>query len=154
MARAVRYAVDGSASPMETALALMLSLPKSEGGYGLPKPQMNRVLPLDAETGRVRVADLFWPEPKVVVEYDSDAFHTEKEKLRRDALRRNQLESQSVTVLTATAGHLSSLAALDELAGQIARALGRSLHRGRLAAASERAALLTSLKRRSIEGLR
>ena len=122
MARAVRYAVDGSASPMETALALMLCLPKTAGGYGLPKPQMNRVLPLDAETGRVRVADLFWPEAKVAVEYDSDAFHAEKEKLRRDALRRNQLESQSVTVLTATAEHLSSLAALDELAGQIARA--------------------------------
>lgn len=154
MARAVRYAVDGSASPMETALALMLCLPKTAGGYGLPKPQMNRVLPLDAETGRVRVADLFWPEAKIAVEYDSDAFHAEKEKLRRDALRRNQLESQSVTVLTATAEHLSSLAALDELAGQIARALGRSLHRGRLAAAGERAALLASLKQRSIEGLR
>lgn len=115
---------------------------------------MNRVLPLDAETGRVRVADLFWPEAKIAVEYDSDAFHAEKEKLRRDALRRNQLESQSVTVLTATAEHLSSLAALDELAGQIVRALGRSLHRGRLAAAGERAALLASLKQRSIEGLR
>lgn len=154
MARAVRYAVDGSASPMETALALMLSLPKSEGGYGLSKPQMNRVLTLDGEAGRVRVADLFWPEEGVVVEYDSDAFHTETEKIRSDALRRNQLESQPVTVLTATAGHLSSLAALDELAGQVARALGRNLHRGRLAPASERAALLASLKCRSLEEAR
>ena len=154
MARAVRYAVDGSASPMETTLALMLSLPKSAGGYGLPKPQMNRVLPIDAESGRVRVADLFWPMANVVVEYDSDTHHAEKEKLRRDALRRNQLESRSVTVLTATAEHLSSIAALDKLASQIARALGRSLHHGRLAPAAERSALLASLKQRSIAGLR
>lgn len=154
MARAVRYAVDGSASPMETALALMLALPKSVGGYGLPKPQMNRIVPVDAETGRVRVADLFWPEAQVAVEYDSDAFHAKGEKLRLDALRRNQLESCSVTVLTATAQHLSSLAALDELAGQIARGLGRSFHRSRLASAPERAGLLASLRQRSIEGLR
>ena len=153
MARAVRYAVDGSASPMETALALMFALPKSVGGYGLPKPQMNRVLAVDRETGRVRVVDLFWPQANVALEYDSDAFHAEREKLRHDAVRRNQLESCSVTVLTATAEHLSSLAALDELARQIARALGCRLHRERLAPASERAALLASLKRRSIEGL-
>lgn len=153
MARAVRYAVDGSASPMETALVLMVSLPKSVGGYGLPKPQMNRVLSVDRETGRVRAVDLFWPQANVAMEYDSDAFHAEREKLRRDALRRNQLESHAVTVLTATAEHLSSLAALDELAGQIARALGCRFHRERLAPASERAALLASLKRRSIEEL-
>lgn len=153
MARAVRYAVDGSASPMETALALMFSLPKSVGGYGFSKPQMNRVLPMDREAGRVRVVDMFWPQANVAVEYDSDAFHAEREKLRRDALRRNQLESCSVTVLTATAEHLSSLAALDELARQIARALGCRLHRERLAPDPERAALLAALKRRSIEGL-
>ena len=114
---------------------------------------MNRVLAVDRETGRVRVVDLFWPQANVTLEYDSDAFHAEREKLRRDAIRRNQLESCSVTVLTATAEHLSSLAALDELARQIARALGCRLHRERLAPASERAALLASLKRRSIEGL-
>lgn len=100
------------------------------------------------------MADLFWSEAQVAVEYDSDASHAKGEKLRRDALRRNQLESRSVTVLTATAQHLSSLAALDELAGQIARGLGSSFHRSRLASASERAGLLASLKQRSIEGLR
>lgn len=152
MMRAVRYAVDGSASPMETALALMLALPKSTGGYGLPKPQMNVVLPVEGE--RVRVADLFWPKGNVAVEYDSEAFHGEREKQHRDARRRNQMEAQSVTVLTATADHLSQLVALDELAGQIARRLGKNLHRERLAPVSRRAALLISLKERSISGVR
>ena len=154
MARAVRYAVEGSASPMETALALMLSLPKNLGGYGLPKPQMNWVILVDAGSQLVRVADLFWPEASIALEYDSDAFHTEKEKIRLDSLRRNQLGAQSVTVFTATAQHLSTLDALDELAAQLSRVLGRPLHRNRLAPPARRETLLHMLKHHSLEGLR
>lgn len=39
--RALRFVMDDSASPMETSLALLLSMPRSLGGYGLPRPVMN-----------------------------------------------------------------------------------------------------------------
>ena len=38
---ALRFVSSGSASPMETALAMLLSMPKAKGGYGLPSPQLN-----------------------------------------------------------------------------------------------------------------
>ena len=39
--RATRYLLDGSASAMETLLALLLYLPNNLGGYGLKKPKLN-----------------------------------------------------------------------------------------------------------------
>lgn len=152
MARAVRYAVEGAASPMETALALMLSLPRSAGGYGLPKPRMNWVI--DVEGDRCRVVDLCWPDASIGLEYDSDAHHAEKDKIRADSLRRNEVQDGSMRLFTATALHLSSIEALDGLVAQLSRALGRPWRTAGLKPASQRAELLASLKRRSIQGLR
>ena len=45
-ARYARYVQDCSASPMETNLFLLLCLPTSEGGYGLPLPELNADLPI------------------------------------------------------------------------------------------------------------
>lgn len=39
--RAAAYVIDGSASPMETALCMRLSLPYNLGGYGIPRPSLN-----------------------------------------------------------------------------------------------------------------
>lgn len=39
--RALKYVVGRSASPMETVVAMLLSLPKKLGGYGLPYPKLN-----------------------------------------------------------------------------------------------------------------
>ena len=151
MARAVRYAVEGAASPMETALALMLSLPRNVGGYGLPKPRMNWVI--DVEGGRFRVVDAYWPDAGVGLEYDSDAHHAEKDKIRADSLRRNEVQAGDVRLFTATALHLSSIEALDDLAAQLSRALGRPWRTAGLKPSAQRKALLRTLKRRSIEGL-
>ncbi|MCL1895345.1 MAG: hypothetical protein FWG03_02225 [Clostridiales bacterium] len=40
--RALRYLRDGSASPMETKLAILLTLPYMLGGYGFSLPEMNK----------------------------------------------------------------------------------------------------------------
>ena len=45
---AVGKLMDGSASPRETAVALMLSLPTRMGGFELPKPKLNKSHPLSA----------------------------------------------------------------------------------------------------------
>lgn len=136
---ACRHILDGSASPAETALALLLSIPNSKGGYGLPNPQLNpqqrMALPWndlssgDRADGAWRPhrdfrPDLYWPEHNVAVEYDSKEYHTQPEAMAHDAIRYNDLQDSKCTVFIATIGQLRSVQQSDRLAQQIARALG------------------------------
>ena len=101
----------GSASPMETALALLAGLPRRDGGLGAPKPLLNhRIDPgrrwrSSADRGHY-ACDLYWPDRRVALEYDSDLFHTGGERISGDARRRGALQAMGVTVLTATRGQL------------------------------------------------
>lgn len=45
--------IDGSASPMESSLALLLCLPTRWGGYGLPRPILNGQLTLSPGAARI-----------------------------------------------------------------------------------------------------
>lgn len=82
-----------SRSPMETALAVMLSLPVREGGYGFPLPELNPPLDLGEDGRRVMggqrriYADLFWREAGLGVEYDSAEYHSDEAKKRADERR-------------------------------------------------------------------
>ena len=59
---------------------MLLCLPYSLGGYGLPHPTMNAEMPLPknvAATGRSSLrCDLYWPAVRLDVEYDSAEFHS------------------------------------------------------------------------------
>lgn len=77
---------DGAASPMEAKLALLLSLPQTMGGYGLPRPALNAPVKLGAEAFRVYPRrechlDLSWPGTNLDVEYEG-RIHNEE---RRDS---------------------------------------------------------------------
>lgn len=131
---ALGLAIGGSASPMETALALMLALPCEYGGYGLPRPQLNGGLPTGAwehlwDGGAEIHPDLAWPKRKVALEYDSSEFHDElgPYKVGSDAERANVLTSMGYTVLRATSQTLKTTRGVDRLAQQVAAALGCEL---------------------------
>lgn len=71
---------DNSASPMETALTLMLTLPPELGGFGLPVPILNPEITVPAElrsyVGRGGFSpDLYYPQWLCDLEYESSAFH-------------------------------------------------------------------------------
>lgn len=127
-ARAIAdLALDSSASPMETALALMLTMPVELGGFGIKKPLLNAVI--DASSldeglrGRDSVTpDMLWPEKKVALEYDSSEFHARKgaQQAERDAARSNTLSLMGYRVLRATTRGVSSLPGVALLARQIA----------------------------------
>jgi len=66
LAAVVPHVLDGSASPMETALAICLTMPVSKGGLGLPQPLLNHPLPVDGPAARIWdgksiTPDLLWP---------------------------------------------------------------------------------------------
>lgn len=128
----LRYVVDNSASPRETAVCMLFCLPPRFGGYGLALPEMNRRIELSAREqitvgSRYFNCDLFWADRRVAVEYDSAQYHTAREKQERDAIRRNMLEHKGVRVITATRQQVSEAGQFDKLASQVARAVGKRL---------------------------
>ena len=127
--RALSCILAGSASPRESELAILLCLPYSLGGYGLPHPTMNAEMPLPknvAATGRSSLrCDLYWPAARLDVEYDSAEFHSAERLLANDSMRRIALESMDVTSVNLTAEHLRRASLFDEAAQGIARILGK-----------------------------
>jgi len=91
--RALRYIADGSASPMETRLVMLLTLPYKLGGYGLPMPVLNRRID-PGKTAKQRpgkdhyVCDLFWPAVNLAIEYDSNRYHTGAVRIAEDSKKR------------------------------------------------------------------
>lgn len=160
--RACKYVVGGSASPMETVVYLLLCLPCVLGGYGLPAPAMNARVVLEKGVARYdptcrligrryRVCDLYWPSARVAVEYDGLRYHATKERLRADAVRRNELEERGETVVTVTSGQVESWRAMEVVAGQVARHVGHRLRARVLGTPQQRVELRKMLLSYAIE---
>ena len=77
---ALRYALERSASPGETTLALMMSLPPEEGGYGFGVPVLNGRVDVPANLEACVAGGPFYPDVflqggYVDLEYQSTEFH-------------------------------------------------------------------------------
>lgn len=130
--KALRWVVDGSNSPAETALVLLLCLPVRMGGYGFAFPDMNPETPLGVRASRMHGyssmrCDLHWVEAATVIEYDSDQEHLTSQSASRDAGRRNVLGYKDITVITVRKPMIASPGAFDNVAIQLAHQLKRRL---------------------------
>lgn len=108
---ALRFVLDGSASPMETNCVLFYYLPLSRGGCSLSKPSLNHRIDLPANARKLTsrnyfVCDSYWESAKLDVEYDSEQEHSERRQRSRDAERRNVLAAMGITVVTLTADQM------------------------------------------------
>lgn len=127
--KAFTHLVFGSASPMETKLALLLCLPLHRGGYGLPKPQMNpHVNPKQRKrfisNGTCYYCDLLWPEAAIALEYDSFEFHGTRTAQANDAKRRTELLGRDIVAVSVTGRTVQNLLELDKVAHTLAKRLG------------------------------
>ena len=128
--KALRYITENSASPMETALAMMLSLPYRLGGYGFPLPLLNCRISVTTDTKKkaeTRRCDLYWPDAQVDIEYDSDAYHVGSDRISKDAIRRNVLASVGVTVVTVSRMQILKTAELRQVAKVLSKLLDKRL---------------------------
>lgn len=93
---------------MESLLSMLLCLPPSLGGFGLPRPELN--CPIETNEGSVamRRCDLCWPDQQFALEYDSDTFHSDASKLHLDSSRRSALEKAGVHVVSITKTRFST----------------------------------------------
>ena len=135
--RALEQCTDGMASPRETEVYLLVILPPTAGGYGLPRPLVNyevRVRGTAAEAlaseDHYRV-DLAWKLPDgryVVLEYDgSDEHDMDPEKVLADKERRSVLAAMGYVVIVIAKRDLASAPALRAKMSQVCMALGREL---------------------------
>ena len=130
--KALRYIADNSASPMESNLTILLTFPYRLGGFGFSMPLLNYPVRIPSDVHRKEYkptlfCDLFWPDVKVDVEYDSDSSHTASEKIARDSIRRNSLSSVGITVITVTKRQVYSTSELRKAAETLSRLLKKRL---------------------------
>lgn len=126
---ALPYILGMSASPRESTLAELITLPCHRGGSGIENPEMNAVIPISSSnrwaTDRSSFrCDLLWRDQGVAVEYDSTLCHTGAERIANDASRRNALESLGLTVVTATWRHVTNYKEYNRFARILAKHLG------------------------------
>ena len=130
--RAARYVIDGAASPKESQLAMLLTLPTRLGGYGFEKPQLNGAVDVPPSLQREFKAkhlycDLYWPDHDVAVEYDSDQYHTGPERNTHDSERQTKLKRLGVEPISVTKDQLYDANRFETVVKLVAQYTGRRL---------------------------
>lgn len=129
--------VENAASPMESNVALLLTIPCRLGGYGLPKPILNYRIPMTESQSysakrHAIIADMAWPKARFAIEYESTAWHSGNEKFVMDSIRRNDIRTLGFDVTTITLSEYKNVAAMDRIAVSAATKIGHRLHIGRI----------------------
>ncbi len=105
--KALESVTEGSASPRESEIGLFFAAGRRLGGAGTAGFVMNPRLKapagyLSLGSARTIVPDFLWEEFKLIVEYDSNAYHLTPQQKDRDELRRRAFERMGYRVLTLT----------------------------------------------------
>lgn len=97
----------GSASPMESATHLLLTLPKRLGGYAFKSPSLNYAVPLNARARRIAgksyiVIDAFWPDFDYGLEYQGRFSHASDRDIASDIARQLAADADGITLQMVT----------------------------------------------------
>ena len=97
-----------------------------------PQPKLNKRIDHGKAAGKrsnkaYHRCDLFWPEAKLAVEYDSDEYHTGADRIAEDSKKRVDLGALGIDVVTVTSGQIQSAVEFERLARLIAKKLGKKL---------------------------
>lgn len=117
-----------SRSPMETATALMIALPRKLGGLGFRGIELNYQLAVPANARALTSSpylevDIYAPGKRVGVEYDGED-HAEAPQRARDAERLATLAAMGVRTHIITKGQFSEQLSFHRALNAIARDLG------------------------------
>ena len=126
---ALEHVVELTASPMEVHLAMHYGLPPDLGGRGPLTMHANQAIRISEQGQRLLgsqylVGDLYLPEFKCDLEFDSEEFHTGKYRLDHTQARRNVLEAMNVKTVSATYGQMNTLERFDDFTWLLEERLG------------------------------
>ena len=133
--RALKYVADNSRSPMETAVHMLLCMPASLGGYGLPKAVLNAEINLGSEEARIIArrnyceGDLCWPNAQqpLDIEYHGEV-HVGGAQMKSDVGRELGIEHAGWRVMTITSSQVFDTVAFEVIAKEAAKVLGKRFH--------------------------
>jgi len=138
----LHYIGNGSASPMETKLLIMLILPYKHGGYALPMPELDEPVESALTTRKKSKksgftkqskqhrgyrCDLYWRDLKLAVEYDSDWCHLLSKQKAEDSKKKNYLLSKGIHVITVSKLQIQDVDEVESVAKQLAVCHGKQL---------------------------
>lgn len=140
--RALKYVVDGSRSPMETMVYMLLCLPVLLGGYGLPKPEMNATIQLDDEARAIAhrsycLGDLCWPDYKLDVEYHGKV-HVGAMQMKSDIGRELGIEHMGWQVVTITSPQVLDPGQFETVVKEVAAKMRKRLRASVFQATAQR----------------
>lgn len=149
--RALKYVVEGSRSPMETMVYMLLCLPVMLGGYGLPKPELNATIPLDDEAKVIArrrhcEGDLCWPDDCLDIEYHGEV-HVGAVQMKSDVGRELGIEHMGWRVITITSPQVFDPEQFDVVAKEAAKRIRKRLRKPTGNAAIQQNALRYELNR-------
>lgn len=129
---ALRYVLDGSASPKETELCMLMVLPRKIGGYGLGKPEIRHDFATSSEvllflSGKSTAFDLYWPDAGVSLRYTDEAHVGDTNERKRNCRCRPSSEPARLRVIQVSNRDIRHVESLDEVADTVARCHGRHL---------------------------
>lgn len=124
--RAIRYLDEGSRSPMESILYMLLRLPNALGGCGFKEIRLNHKIELK-KSKQVYYADLYVPSCKLDIEYDSQTYHNKPEAFSKDAIRSAHLEAEGYQVVAVRPEQLFDLKHFETLARNLSRRIGQQI---------------------------
>ena len=148
--RAAAYVLACSASPRETALAMLLTLPHSMGGYCIRGFELNQKVELSDDAARhfrksYCICDLYHAAGRLAIEYDSDFAHSGDDRRQADSRRVKALTLSGESVVSVINAEITNRLAMDGIAKLIRRRLGLRAHRDTDAQLVARVRLRTEL---------
>ena len=140
---ALRYIVEGSASPMETVCSILVSFPYRFGGYSLPTLQINTEIDVPPALWVLCpqmhcVADFRIPKKQFVIEYLGEYDHSKNTSMHADRGRTVALREMGFEVLELSATQVWSLAAFEIVAKRISKVSGKRIRSGEFGATKAR----------------
>lgn len=119
---------DGAKSPMEAATAMLVVMPRKDGGLGYRGVELNRRVPVPealrclTRSSELEV-DIYSAKERAGVEYDGED-HAEAAQRARDAERLAVLAAMDIRVNVVTKGQFLSQLSLNRAMNVVARNLG------------------------------
>ena len=147
---ALPFVIENCASPMEVFDEMTMCLPYRYGGYGIPRPEMNLLVPLNERAMRIAkrekcYLDMGWRRKSLDVEHHGKLDHSSVEDRASDRARVNGLKEMGYEVIELTYDQIDDLIAYEHIICRISRILGKRIHKQYLGATSERIALRKGL---------
>ena len=132
--RALDLIQEGSASPRETKMTMLLCLPVRMGGYGFDWPLLNYQVDF-SENERLLfgrsfvVLDHYWHEYHLGTEYDGGEQHSDEKDVSQDRRKNSELNYKGIDVIRVDKEQLSNPYQVYVLAKKIARMMHKTMRK-------------------------